>query len=83
MTKHWKRTHSLTQYIDAAAQDDAKIPALLLAMADAVRPDDSDFADDLVEASESVLDSTTPREDADYWLREVYDWADTMRVWVA
>ena len=80
---HWKRTIFISRDIEAAGDDESKIPALLLSMASAVRPDDSGFADELVEASENVTEIDNPREEADFWLAQLYDWADTVRVWVA
>lgn len=78
----WTRSAPLRAKIEAAAEDTAEIPALLLAMAAIVAPDDEDFAEELRDAAESIEDSDSPREDADYWLAQLYEWADTMRVWI-
>lgn len=79
----WKRTIDLRSTIDMAALDADWIPAMLRKMASEVEEEDHGFACELRDAAEDIEDSDTPSEDADYWLREFYDWCDTMRVWVA
>ena len=79
-----KRTASLNlAQIDAASEDESQIPALLLAMASIAEASDSTgFGEELREAAEAIEDSDSPREDADFWLSQFYQWADTMRVWI-
>lgn len=78
----WTRTATLRAKIEAAAEDTAKISALLLAMAAIVAPDDEDFAEELRDAARGESLSSMLSEDADYWLAQLYEWADTMRVWI-
>lgn len=80
---HWTRSVDLRRHIENAAEDDAKIPALLTEMATAVEPDSPEFAEELREAADAIADSDTPRDDADYWLAQLYEWADAARIWIA
>lgn len=80
---NWTSRITLTPYIAAAGDDATQVPALLRAMAEGVQAHDADFATDLLDAIEDVQASDTPTADADYWLAELYDWADARRVWIA
>jgi hypothetical protein len=78
----WLHTISLADVREEAAEDAAKVPALLVAMADAVGPYDYEFSAELRDAAEDVEGSENPQADADFWLTQLYDWADARRVWV-
>ena len=78
----WTHAATLRHLIEAADEDAAQIPKLLLAMAAIVGPIDSSFAEELQEAAEDAEFSETATEDADFWLSQFYQWADTMRVWI-
>ena len=78
----WTHTATLRHLIEAAGEDAAKIPALLLAMAAIVERDDTGFAEELRDAAADAEDSDTATEDADFWLSQFYDWADAARVWI-
>ena len=80
---NWKRKASLSAQIEAAGEDESRLPGLLLAMAEIVGTDDAGFADELREAAEDVAGAPDPAAEADYWLSQFYDWADASRVWIA